>query len=215
MTPNNVPYNGGKRLTYNRRPCNSEKTAMKDVFIYKNTLTEGIVLIWRILKLWYLLKAYAPSCDLWFSAVMFTITDDITIVFYSDNILLHQAGNTALHLACQNAHAQTARLLLLGGSKPHTKNHVSPRASHDAMLWESSRLSSESLKPFFWIRCCGLTSYLVAGGWYMSTCGCSLQQCDPGQNPDQFSVSCVWEKPGSVCQQGTCYLTTTWHKPSQ
>lgn len=42
------------------------------------------------------------------------------------SVVLLQAGNTALHLASQNAHAQTARLLLLGGSTPDTKNNVSP-----------------------------------------------------------------------------------------
>lgn len=39
-----------------------------------------------------------------------------------------QAGNTALHLACQNGHAQSSKVLLLGGSRPDSKNHVgSPR----------------------------------------------------------------------------------------
>lgn len=36
-----------------------------------------------------------------------------------------QAGNTALHLACQNGHAQSSKVLLLGGSRPDSKNHVS------------------------------------------------------------------------------------------
>lgn len=40
-------------------------------------------------------------------------------------VMLIQAGNTGLHLACQNAHSQTTRLLLLGGSTPDTKNNVS------------------------------------------------------------------------------------------
>lgn len=47
--------------------------------------------------------------------------------------MLIQAGNTALHLACQNAHAQTARLLLLGGSTPDTKNNVSPPSPHKVL----------------------------------------------------------------------------------
>lgn len=35
-----------------------------------------------------------------------------------------QAGNTALHLACQNSHAQSTRVLLLGGSRADLKNNV-------------------------------------------------------------------------------------------
>lgn len=33
----------------------------------------------------------------------------------------------------------------------------------------------------------------------MSACGCSLQQPDPGEDPAEFSVPCVREKPGTVC----------------
>lgn len=36
-----------------------------------------------------------------------------------------KAGNTALHLACQNGHTQSSKVLLLGGSRPDSKNHVS------------------------------------------------------------------------------------------
>lgn len=35
-----------------------------------------------------------------------------------------QAGNTALHLASQNDHTDAARLLLLGGSTPRSRNTV-------------------------------------------------------------------------------------------
>lgn len=45
---------------------------------------------------------------------------------YHDSFLSDfQAGNTALHLACQNGHAQSSKVLLLGGSRPDSKNHVS------------------------------------------------------------------------------------------
>ena len=37
---------------------------------------------------------------------------------------LSKAGNTALHLACQNSHSQSARVLLLGGSRADLKNNV-------------------------------------------------------------------------------------------
>ncbi|XP_052341182.1 ankyrin repeat domain-containing protein 6 [Oncorhynchus keta] len=51
------------------------------------------------------------------------------------------AGNTALHLACQNANTQSAHVLLLGGSRPDIKNnvgdtclHVAARYNHLAMI---------------------------------------------------------------------------------
>lgn len=37
---------------------------------------------------------------------------------------LSKAGNTALHLACQNSHSQSTRVLLLGGSRADLKNNV-------------------------------------------------------------------------------------------
>lgn len=36
-----------------------------------------------------------------------------------------KAGNTPLHLACQNNHSESVRVLLLGGSRTDTKNNVS------------------------------------------------------------------------------------------
>lgn len=54
--------------------------------------------------------------------------------FCSHCAMFMQTGNTALHLACQNAHAQSARILLLGGSAPHAKNNVStPAQSHSSL----------------------------------------------------------------------------------
>ncbi|TRY59174.1 hypothetical protein DNTS_032420, partial [Danionella cerebrum] len=41
-----------------------------------------------------------------------------------------KAGHTALHLACQNAHAECARILLLGGSRPDCKNSVGDTCLH-------------------------------------------------------------------------------------
>lgn len=52
-----------------------------------------------------------------------------------------QAGNTALHLACQNSHAQSTRVLLLGGSRADLKNnagdtclHVAARYNHLSII---------------------------------------------------------------------------------
>ncbi|XP_041668174.1 ankyrin repeat domain-containing protein 6 [Cheilinus undulatus] len=50
------------------------------------------------------------------------------------------AGNTALHLACQNAHAQTARLLLLEGAKPDTKNKAGDTCLHVAARYNNLTL---------------------------------------------------------------------------
>ena len=47
------------------------------------------------------------------------------------SLCLSKAGNTALHLACQNSHSQSTRILLLGGSRADLKNNVG----------ESTRLS--------------------------------------------------------------------------
>uniref|UniRef100_A0A671KW93 Uncharacterized protein n=1 Tax=Sinocyclocheilus anshuiensis TaxID=1608454 RepID=A0A671KW93_9TELE len=51
------------------------------------------------------------------------------------------AGNTALHLAGQNGHAQSSKVLLLGGSHPDSKNsvgdtclHVSARYNHVSVI---------------------------------------------------------------------------------
>ncbi|GAA6093669.1 ankyrin repeat domain-containing protein 6b, partial [Tachysurus ichikawai] len=51
------------------------------------------------------------------------------------------AGNTALHLACQNGHAQSTKVLLLGGARPDSKNnvgdtclHVSARYNHVGVI---------------------------------------------------------------------------------
>ncbi|TKS86238.1 Ankyrin repeat domain-containing protein 6 [Collichthys lucidus] len=54
--------------------------------------------------------------------------------------LQNRAGNTALHLACQNAHAQTARLLLLGGSTPDTKNNMGDTCLHVAARYNNLNL---------------------------------------------------------------------------
>ncbi|KAF7646279.1 hypothetical protein LDENG_00190280 [Lucifuga dentata] len=53
---------------------------------------------------------------------------------------MFQAGNTALHLACQNAHAQTARLLLLGGSRPDAKNNRGDTCLHVAARYDNLTL---------------------------------------------------------------------------
>lgn len=48
-----------------------------------------------------------------------------------------QVRNTPLHLACQNGHAQSAKVLLLGGSRPDAKNQVRTRsvtAATDAVV---------------------------------------------------------------------------------
>uniref|UniRef100_A0A8B9K8S9 Ankyrin repeat domain 6a n=1 Tax=Astyanax mexicanus TaxID=7994 RepID=A0A8B9K8S9_ASTMX len=54
-----------------------------------------------------------------------------------DKVIIHvpdvfQAGSTPLHLACQNGHAQSARVLLLGGSVPDIKNKVGDTCLHIA-----------------------------------------------------------------------------------
>ncbi|XP_014399960.1 PREDICTED: ankyrin repeat domain-containing protein 6 isoform X8 [Myotis brandtii] len=52
-----------------------------------------------------------------------------------------EAGNTALHLACQNSHSQSTRVLLLGGSRADLKNnagdtclHVAARYNHLSII---------------------------------------------------------------------------------
>lgn len=45
------------------------------------------------------------------------------------SLSLSKAGNTALHLACQNSHSQSTRVLLLGGSRADLKNNVGDSAS--------------------------------------------------------------------------------------
>uniref|UniRef100_A0A8C6RFK5 Ankyrin repeat domain 6 n=1 Tax=Nannospalax galili TaxID=1026970 RepID=A0A8C6RFK5_NANGA len=42
------------------------------------------------------------------------------------------AGNTALHLACQNSHSQSTRILLLGGSRADLKNNAGDTCLHVA-----------------------------------------------------------------------------------
>ncbi|XP_077018529.1 ankyrin repeat domain-containing protein 6 isoform X4 [Tamandua tetradactyla] len=55
--------------------------------------------------------------------------------------LSHWAGSTALHLACQNSHAQTARTLLLAGARADLRNnagdtclHVATRYNHLSII---------------------------------------------------------------------------------
>lgn len=38
-----------------------------------------------------------------------------------------QVGHTPLHLACQNGHIQSSKVLLLGGSRPDSRDQVGPR----------------------------------------------------------------------------------------
>uniref|UniRef100_A0A8C6REL2 Ankyrin repeat domain 6 n=1 Tax=Nannospalax galili TaxID=1026970 RepID=A0A8C6REL2_NANGA len=45
---------------------------------------------------------------------------------------LFKAGNTALHLACQNSHSQSTRILLLGGSRADLKNNAGDTCLHVA-----------------------------------------------------------------------------------
>lgn len=49
-----------------------------------------------------------------------------------------QAGNIALHLACQNGHMQTTRVLLLGGARPDSKNNVSVRSLPELLISDQS-----------------------------------------------------------------------------
>ena len=56
-----------------------------------------------------------------------------------------QAGNTALHLACQNGHAQSSKVLLLGGSRPDSRNNVS--LSQSVPVSPSLSPSSDRVKP--------------------------------------------------------------------
>ncbi|KAK5600379.1 hypothetical protein CRENBAI_025263 [Crenichthys baileyi] len=62
----------------------------------------------------------------------------------------NKAGNTALHLACQNAHAPTAKLLLLRGSNPDTKNTVGDTCLHVAARYNNMNL----LKILLRSQCC-------------------------------------------------------------
>ncbi|XP_058431689.1 ankyrin repeat domain-containing protein 6 isoform X4 [Marmota monax] len=59
----------------------------------------------------------------------------------SSRVSACMAGNTALHLACQNSHSQSTRVLLLGGSRADLKNnagdtclHVAARYNHLSII---------------------------------------------------------------------------------
>jgi len=45
-------------------------------------------------------------------------------MIYFELLFHFKAGNTPLHLACQNGHFQSARVLLLGGALPDSKNNA-------------------------------------------------------------------------------------------
>lgn len=61
---------------------------------------------------------------------------------------LFQAGNTALHLACQNSRSQSTRVLLLGGSRADLKNNVGESTSFSVVLpWKGTPKAESVLIP--------------------------------------------------------------------
>ncbi|XP_006778325.1 PREDICTED: ankyrin repeat domain-containing protein 6 isoform X6 [Myotis davidii] len=59
-----------------------------------------------------------------------------------------EAGNTALHLACQNSHSQSTRVLLLGGSRADLKNNAGDTCLHVAARYNHLSIIKVLLSAF-------------------------------------------------------------------
>ena len=58
--------------------------------------------------------------------MLMLITNCVCVLFLCFPFLVTaQQGHSALHLACQQGHNQSCRILLLNGCKPDIKNNVS------------------------------------------------------------------------------------------
>jgi len=92
---------------------------------------EGGVSVSRFVQLTALAESELPTSGgmfLWGTAkvLLCEVSCPVSEHGFYISLCFSKAGNTPLHLACQNSHSQSTRVLLLGGSRADLKNNVSP-----------------------------------------------------------------------------------------